>query len=117
MRISNNASFPSGVPQWAALIVCVPIYTHEILFQEAVNSITHYFSLFDFTETAWHSKKLASFPRKSLQNSRFSSIVRNFPGMQCIVTSKPPSTTAFMTTSVQERRKNATTNIALVLVL
>lgn len=70
-RILNDASFPLGVPLRAALIVCVPICTHEILFQEAVNSVTHYFSLFDFTETAWYSKKLASFPRKSLHNSRF----------------------------------------------
>lgn len=116
-RISNNASFPLGVPLRAALIVCVPICIHEILFQEAVNSITYYFSLFDFTETACYPRKLASFPGKSLHNSRFSSFVRNFPGMQCTVTSKPPSITTFMTTSVQERRKKTTTNIALVLVL
>lgn len=59
-RISTNSSFPLGGPLWAALIGCEPICTLKILFQEAVNSIAHYFSLSDFSETAQHSKKLAS---------------------------------------------------------
>lgn len=51
MKTSNRVSFALEVPFWAALIVCAAICTHEILFQEAVNGITHYFSPFYFAET------------------------------------------------------------------
>lgn len=110
--ISNNASFSFGSAT-SGSTYCLSTHSYPWNFVPGSrNGITHYFSLLDFTETAWHSKKLASFPRKSLQNSMFSSVVRNFPGMQCTVISKPPSIT-----SVQEGRKKTITNIALVLVL
>lgn len=105
MRISDNALFPLEVPLWAAVIVCVPICIH-IFFQEAINSISQQLSLFDSTKTAWHFGKLASFPRKTAHNSRFSSAVRNLPGMKYTMTNKLPSLTTFMTTSTEEKEKD-----------